>query len=303
MSQTIVNGFSVDVEDWFQVSDFEDSIPLANWDRYESRVVANTRRILALLREFDVRGTFFILTWNAVRHPELVAEIAADGHEIATHGHTHRLVYEQGRDLYKEDLERSLEILRAVPGVEVLGYRAPSFSITAKSMWALDIMLEAGLRYDSSVFPVQDALYGIPGAKRFPFLVHERDGRQLAEFPMTTTRLGQRNLPLGGGAYLRLLPYRYMQWGMRRVNDEGQPAVVYLHPWEIDPDHPRLPIRGKRGFSTHYWRLDAMEDKLRRLLADFSFAPIREVLESAGFLGEIGEIPLPAAPDQKIMNG
>jgi polysaccharide deacetylase family protein (PEP-CTERM system associated) len=302
MSEPIVNGFSVDVEDWFQVSDFEDRIPLESWDQYESRVVQNTRRILTLLREFNVRGTFFILTWNALRHPDLVAEIADAGHEIATHGHAHRLVYEQGRELYKEDLEQSLEILRAVPGVDVLGYRAPSFSVTAKSMWALDVMIEAGLRYDSSVFPVQDALYGIPDAQRFPFIVHERDGVQLAEFPMTTTRLGERNLPLGGGAYLRLLPYRYMQWGMRRVNEEGHSAVVYLHPWEIDPDQPRLPIRGKRGFSTHYWRLDAMEDKLRRLLGDFSFAPLRDVLETHGFLGETGKSALPAAANTHIMD-
>lgn len=303
MSERIVNAFSVDVEDWYQVSDFEDRIPLEDWSNYESRVVQNTRRLLDMLREVDVRGTFFILTWNALRHPDLVAEIAAEGHEIATHGHTHRLVYEQGRERFTEDLLRSLEILRAIPGVTVDGYRAPSFSVTAKSMWALDVMVEAGLRYDSSVFPVQDALYGIPGAQRFPFTVHERDGRALAEFPMTTTSLGSRNLPLGGGAYLRLLPYRYMQWGMRRVNAEGHPAVVYLHPWEIDPDQPRLPIRGKRGFSTHYWRLDAMEPKLRRLLRDFDFAPIRDVLETQGFLRESADPALPGTPDPHIMAG
>ena len=303
MSGRVLNAFSVDVEDWYQVSDFEDRIPLENWSDYESRVVQNTRRLLDMLREVDVRGTFFILTWNAVRHPDLVAEIAAEGHEIATHGHTHRLVYEQGRERFTEDLNRSLEILRAIPGVRVDGYRAPSFSVTAKSMWALDVMVEAGLRYDSSVFPVQDPLYGIPGAQRFPFTVHERDGHSLAEFPMTTTRVGSRNLPLGGGAYLRLLPYRYMHWGMQRVNAEGKPAVVYLHPWEIDPEQPRLPIRGKRGFSTHYWRLDAMEPKLRRLLRDFDFAPIRDVLKLQGFLADDANPALPRSPDAHIMAG
>jgi polysaccharide deacetylase family protein (PEP-CTERM system associated) len=161
--------------------------------------------------------------------------------------------------------------------------RAPSFSVTSRSMWALDVMLENGIEYDSSIFPVKDSLYGVPGAQRFPFVIHKSEGRELLEFPMTTTRVGSRNLPLGGGAYLRLLPYRYMRWGMRRVNAEQQPAIVYLHPWEVDPDQPRLRSRGKRGFSTHYVKLSAMEDKLRRLLSDFRFAPVRDVLRERGW--------------------
>ena len=280
----VLNAFSVDVEDWYQVSDFEAQVQFDEWDRYESRVVANTRRVLSLLDEFGVKGTFFILTWNAERHPELVEDIASRGHEVATHGYAHRLVYEQGRDLYRRDLERSQEILERITGRRARGYRAPSFSVTAKSMWALDVMLECGIEYDSSIFPVQDSLYGVPGALRFPFVIHSLGERQLVEFPMTTTRLGQRNLPLGGGAYLRVLPYSYMRWGMRRVNREGQSAIVYLHPWEIDPGHPRLRSRGKRGVSSHYINLHAMEDKLRRLLSDFRFAPVSEVLEQRGFL-------------------
>ena len=284
MNGAIVNAFSVDVEDWYQVSDFEDQIALEDWGRFESRVVPNTRRVLRLLDEFGVRGTFFILTWNAERHPSLVEEIAAAGHEVATHGYGHRLVYEQGKDLYRRDLERSQEILEGILGYRALGYRAPSFSVTSKSMWALDVMLETGIEYDSSIFPVQDSLYGIPGALRFPFVIHSRGDRELIEFPMTTARLGGRNLPLGGGAYLRILPYAYMRWGMRRVNREGHPAVVYLHPWELDPEQPRLKSRGKRGFSTHYVNLHSMEDKLRRLLSDFRFAPVREVLADQGWL-------------------
>lgn len=280
----VVNAFSVDVEDWFQVSDFEEQVRLEDWDRYESRVVANTRRVLRILGEFGVKGTFFILTWNAERHPNLIEEIAADGHEIATHGYAHRLVYEQGKDLYRRDLERSQEILRRIVGSHARGYRAPSFSVTAKSMWALDVMLESGIEYDSSIFPVRDSLYGVPGALRFPFVIHAQGQRRLIEFPMTTARVGKRNLPLGGGAYLRLLPYRYMRWGMRRVNREGQSAIVYLHPWEIDPGQPRLRSRGKRGVSTHYLNLHAMEDKLRRLLSDFRFAPVRDVLRERGLL-------------------
>lgn len=280
----ILNAFSVDVEDWYQVSDFEAQVRFDEWDRYESRVVANTRRVLSLLDEFGVKGTFFILTWNAERHPELVEDIASRGHEVATHGYAHRLVYEQGRDLYRQDLERSQQILERLTGKRARGYRAPSFSVTAKSMWALDVMLECGIEYDSSIFPVQDSLYGVPGALRFPFVIHSVGTRQLVEFPMTTTRLGKRNLPLGGGAYLRVLPYQYMRWGMRRVNKEGQSAVVYLHPWEIDPEHPRLRSRGKRGVSSHYINLRAMEDKLRRLLTDFRFAPVSEVLAQRGLL-------------------
>jgi polysaccharide deacetylase family protein (PEP-CTERM system associated) len=156
-------------------------------------------------------------------------------------------------------------------------------------MWALPTMLAAGLEYDSSVFPVQDALYGVPGAQRFPFVIHAENNRRLVEFPMTTARLGRRNLPLGGGAYLRLLPYSYMRWGMRQVNRAGEAAVVYLHPWEVDPGHPRIKTRGKRGFSTHYLNLDAMEGKLRRLLTDFRFAPVRDVLAERGFLAGTGE--------------
>ena len=285
----VTNAFSVDVEDWFQVSDFEEQVRPEDWDRLESRVVPNTRRILRLLAEFRVKGTFFILTWNAERHPSLVEEIAAEGHEIATHGHGHRLVYELGPDLYRRDLERSISILERITGRLPQGYRAPSFSVTARSMWALPTMLAAGLEYDSSVFPVQDALYGVPGAQRFPFVIHAENDRRLVEFPMTTARLGRRNLPLGGGASLRLLPYSYMRWGMRQVNRAGEAAVVYLHPWEVDPGHPRIKTRGKRGFSTHYLNLDAMEGKLRRLLTDFRFAPVRDVLAERGFLAGTAE--------------
>jgi len=283
-SQTVTNAFSVDVEDWFQVSDFEAQVSFSDWDRYESRVERNTRRVLSLLAEFKVKATFFILTWNAERFPGLVEEIAADGHEVATHGYSHRLVYEQGKDLYRRDLEKSQEILRRILGHPVRGYRAPSFSVTAQSMWALDVMLETGIEYDSSIFPVRDLLYGMPGALRFPFVIHSAGSRKLVEFPMTTTRLANRNLPLGGGAYLRLLPYQYMRWGMRRVNREGEVAVVYLHPWEIDPAQPRLKSRGKRGISTHYVNLGSMEGKLRRLLTDFRFAPVSQVLKDRGLL-------------------
>jgi polysaccharide deacetylase family protein (PEP-CTERM system associated) len=173
---------------------------------------------------------------------------------------------------------RSKKILEDTTGGAVLGYRAPSFSLTRASLWALDILLECGYRYDSSIFPISDRLYGIPNARRFPFVIRADGERTLTEFPMSTARAMNRNWPLGGGAYLRLLPARYMSWGIRRVNREGEPALVYVHPWELDPGQPRIRAAGKRGLSTHYINLNRTEAKLRRLLRDFSFAPARDVL-------------------------
>jgi len=279
---TPLNAFSVDVEDWYQVADFDAVIPFESWDGQESRVLASTERVLALLDEFGVKGTFFVLTWNAERHPEVVRRIGAGGHEIATHGYAHRIVYEQTPDQFRNDVERAKKTLEDITGTAVLGYRAPSFSFTQRSLWAPDVLLDLGFRYDSSVFPVRDALYGMPDAQRFPYVIRERDGRRLIEFPITTTPFLGRNLPLGGGGYLRVFPYAYMRWGMRRVNHrEGKPAMFYLHPWEVDPGQPRVKTAGKRGFSSHYVNLARTEHKLRRLLGDFRFAPIRDLLELA----------------------
>jgi polysaccharide deacetylase family protein (PEP-CTERM system associated) len=275
-----LNAFSVDVEDWYQVADFFAVLPFADWDRCESRVLRNTERVLELLEEAGgIKATFFVLTWNAERHPEVVRRIVAAGHEVASHGYAHRLIYEQSRVEFRDDVTRAKRVLEDLTGTPVLGYRAPSFSITARSLWALDVLLDAGYRYDSSVFPVKDALYGLPDAQRFPWVVRERDGRQLLEVPLTTTRLLGRNLPLGGGGYLRVFPYGYMRWGMQRVNQrDGQPAIVYLHPWELDPEQPRIATAGKRGFSTHYVNLHRTAERVRRLLRDFRFAPIRDVV-------------------------
>ncbi len=274
----MINAISIDVEDWYQVSDFESVVQFSRWDDFESRVVRNTRRILELLGRHSIHGTFFILTWNAERFPELVKEIDAAGHEIATHGYAHRLVYTQTPEEFRSDLQRSLNILQDLTGKPVLGYRAPSFSITKDSIWALDVLLELGLRYDSSIFPLRDKLYGIADSYRFPYVVRQQGSQDLIEFPMSTVRVRQTNLPLAGGAYFRLLPYAFFRWGMNKLNREGKSTVLYLHPWEIDPEQPRIAARGKRGYSSHYWNLRATENKLVRLLQDFSFAPMREVL-------------------------
>ena len=273
-----VNGFSVDVEDWYQVADFDAVVAFADWDRYESRVERNTDRILALLDEVGVKGTFFVLTWNAERHPEIVQRIAAAGHEIASHGYAHRLIYEQTPETFRDDITRAKATLEDITGTAVLGYRAPSTSVTPRSLWALDVLLDVGLRYDSSIFPIRDTLYGLPDADRFPHVIRRRDGRELLEFPLATTRLFGRNVPLAGGGWLRVFPYRYTRWAMRRVNREGHPAVAFVHPWEVDPEQPRMRTAGRRGFSTHYVGLRGTYGKLRRLFRDFRFAPLRDVL-------------------------
>jgi polysaccharide deacetylase family protein (PEP-CTERM system associated) len=274
-----LNAFTVDVEDWYQVSDFESVAAFDRWDTYPSRVVQNTDRVLGLLDEAGAKGTFFVLTWNAERHPDLVRRIAAAGHEIASHGYAHRLVYDQTPETFRQDILRSKKTLEDLSGAPVLGYRAPSCSITARSAWAHDVILESGFRYSSSVHPIRDSLGGSPDAPRFPFVVKERGGERLLEFPVTTVRYFGRNFPGAGGAYLRVFPYQYVAWAFRRVNKhERQPGVFYIHPWEIDPDQPRMRTAGKRGFSTHYLGLRGAEAKVRRMLQDFRFAPVRDVL-------------------------
>jgi polysaccharide deacetylase family protein (PEP-CTERM system associated) len=273
----ILHAFSVDVEDWYQVSDFEELVEFSAWRWYESRVIGNTERILGLLAEARVKATFFILAWNAERHPALPRMIAAAGHEIASHGYAHRLAYEVGADAFRADVERSKKLLEDLTGQEVVGYRAPSFSVTARSLWAIDVLLDLGFRYDSSILPVRDQLYGIPNAHRFPYPI-TREGQSLTEFPVSTVRLGPRTVPLGG-AYLRLFPYAATRWGIRRIEAEGRSAMLYVHPWELDPEQPRLRVRGKRGFSTHYLRLRSTEAKVRRMLAEFRLAPAAQVLE------------------------
>jgi len=278
MATGTVNAFSVDVEDWYQVADFDAVVGFADWDRYESRVARNTDRILALCDEVGVRGTFFVLTWNAERHPDIVRRIVAAGHEIASHGYAHRLIYEQTPETFRDDITRAKATLEDITGTAVLGYRAPSASVTPRSLWALDVLLDVGLRYDSSIFPIRDTLYGLPDADRFPHVIRRRDGRELLEFPLATTRLFGRNVPLACGGWLRVFPYRYTRWAMRRVNREGHPAVAFVHPWELDPEQPRMRTAGRRGFSTHYVGLRGTYGKLRRLFRDFRFAPLRDVL-------------------------
>jgi len=264
------HALTIDFEDWYQGLE----IPVGDWDRFESRIESSGRRVLQVLAESKTRATFFVLGYVAERHPALVKEIRAAGHEIGTHGYSHTLVYQQSPALFREELTRSVRCLEDQTGERVLGHRAPFFSVTKQSLWALDVIQELGLVYDSSIFPVKNYRYGIADAPRWP---HTLDGRPLREFPLTTLRVLGLNLPVAGGAYFRIYPYWFTRLALRSVAAPGRPLVFYLHPWEIDPDHPRLPLP-RRIAATHYFNLKATEGRLRRLLRDFSFAPMSEVL-------------------------
>jgi polysaccharide deacetylase family protein (PEP-CTERM system associated) len=290
----VLNAMSVDVEDYFQVSAFDAVVPRNAWERFESRVEANTDRLLRLFDECGVKATFFVLGWVADRHPALVSRIAAAGHEIASHGYGHRLIYEQSPDDFREDVRRAKAVLEDASGMKVLGYRAPSFSVTRRSLWALDVLLGEGYHYDASIFPVHHDRYGIPDAPRE---IHRivRDGGALLEVPPSTVRLLGANLPVAGGGYFRLLPFWWTRWGIDRVNRvERRPVVFYLHPWEVDPDQPRLRASALSRFR-HYRNLDETEPRLRALCRRFSFTTVAHVLESHG-LGDARAVALGATP-------
>ena len=272
----VLNAMTIDVEDYFQVSAFEDVVPRSSWASRESRVCRNTERLLALFDDAGVRATFFVLGWVAERFPRLVRQIADNGHEIASHGYAHQLVYSISPEQFREDLRRARGAIEAASGAPVLGYRAPSYSIVRKSMWALDVLLEEGYVFDSSIYPIHHDRYGIPDWDRHIHRI-ERAGGSIWELPGSTIRLGATNLPIGGGGYFRLLPYAWTQRGIRRLNAEGRPSIFYLHPWEIDPDQPRIPSSVLTGFR-HYANLASTERRLQRLLSDFRFGPVRDVL-------------------------
>jgi polysaccharide deacetylase family protein (PEP-CTERM system associated) len=273
----VVNAMTIDVEDYFHVSVFDGVVPRAQWEHLETRVCANTERLLALFEEHRVQATFFVLGWVAERLPHLVPRIAAGGHEIASHGYAHRLVYDQTPKTFRDDVRRSKHLLEDQGGAPVRGYRAPSYSVTPRSLWALDVLIEEGYSYDSSIFPIRHDRYGIPLSPRHPFVL-ERNGRTLVEAPASTTRVGPMNLPIGGGGYFRILPYAWTRWGIERVNRrEGRPTIFYLHPWEIDPDQPTLRTSALGRFR-HYRNLHDTEQRLRRLLRDFRFGPMLSVM-------------------------
>ena len=272
---SICNALTIDVEDYFHVSALAPYIARSEWDTRECRIERNIERILAMLEESGVRATFFTLGWVAERYPKLLRDIVANGHELASHGFAHQRASSQSPAAFFSDIQLAKIVLEDIAGVAVKGYRAPSFSIKHENEWAFECIERAGYRYSSSVYPIKHDHYGAPDAPRFAHDV--RDG--LVEVPLTTMRLFGRNWPAGGGGYFRLMPYCLSRWLLRRVNHrEGQPAIFYFHPWEIDAAQPRVPgIDAKTRFR-HYLNLDRMERRLRKLLFDFEWGRVDEIL-------------------------
>ena len=274
----MLSGLSVDIEDWFQVGAFETCIDRADWDRCESRVERNTQAVLDMFAQAGATGTFFTLGWVAERHPALIRRIVAEGHELASHGYDHKRVFRMEPAEFRADLARARDLLEQAGGVRVTGYRAPSFSIDRRTPWAHEALAEAGYAYSSSVAPIRHDHYGWPEAPRFAFLpVADSD---LVELPVTTARLGGKILPAGGGGFFRLLPYGVSRWALRQVTQaDARPAILYFHPWEIDPAQPRVRAAPLRSRMRHYTNLSTMAGKLRRLLDDFRWTRIDALVD------------------------
>jgi len=271
------NAMTVDVEEHFQVAAFERQVRRNDWERYPSRVASNTARVLDLFGEHRVHATFFVLGWVAERYPDLIRRMIRDGHELASHGYDHTRATELDRDAFREDVVRTKGILEDAAGTSVRGYRAPSYSIGSRNLWALDVLHEAGHTYSSSIYPIHHDLYGMPEAPRFAFRPR---ADSILELPVTTVELAGRNFPAGGGGYFRLLPYGAYCWALRRVNRcDRQPGIFYFHPWEVDPEQPRMAGASLRSRFRHYVNLDTMEARLRRLVSEFEWGRMDEVFD------------------------
>lgn len=297
------NALTVDVEDYFHASAFRATAPPEDWARLPSRVERNTRKVLELLADSNTRATFFILGWVAERYPSLVREIQSAGHELGCHSYAHPLLYKMTPAQFRDDTSHALAAIEQASGVPVRAYRAPSFSVTEHSLWALEILLELGFTVDSSIFPIRNYLYGIPTAPRQPFRIRFKGG-ELLEYPLPTLKFGGWAVPLTGGAYLRLMPWRVQIRGLRGMANRAAPVVLYFHPWELDPDQPRLAgAFGSRLY--HYAGLARAEDRLRSILRSFPFGTLSQMAQTATATYEIvlsrsskrrGPAFVPAAP-------
>ena len=271
----ITNAMTVDVEDYFQVSAFESCIPKADWDRLPCRVESNVDRILQLFADKRTKATFFTLGWVAERYPAMVRRIVDNGHELASHGWEHVRANTQDRAQFRADVVRTKALLEDLSGARVNGYRAASYSICHANLWALGELADAGYTYSSSIVPIRHDLYGIPDAPRFAF---DAAGGRLREIPITTIAVGGRNINCGGGGWFRLFPYAFSRWAIGTVNNgEQQPCIFYFHPWEVDPDQPRVPGASARARFRHYLNLGRMHGRLERLLDDFRWGRVDEV--------------------------
>ena len=272
MSHQPTNYLTIDVEDYFQVAAFEDIIQPESWDSMDFRAEKNTDCILTILDQYQVKATFFIVGWIAEKCPELVKKIATAGHEVGCHSYWHRKIYDLTPEEFREDTKRAKDILEEITGRKILGYRAPSYSITKKSLWALDILEELGFEYDSSIFPIYHDNYGIPDAPRFKYKLPNHD---MMEYPISTSLFMGRKIPVAGGGYFRLFPYWFTKMALKRINSmEKQPFIFYLHPWEVDPDQPRMQNAKRLSKFRHYNNLHKTVERFAMLLRDFDFGPI-----------------------------
>ena len=275
----VTHAMTIDVEDYYQVSAFGKVVSPSQWDQWPSRVVENTEKLLTLFNEKKISATFFILGWVAERHPELIRDIHSQGHEIASHGYSHQLIYNQDQTLFREETAKSKKILEDIIQIPVTGYRAASYSITRQSLWALDILGDLGFTWDSSIFPVHHDRYGIPSSPKEPYNITTNDGHNITEFPLTTAQVLKQSIPAAGGGYFRQYPYLLSRWLFNRASlNQTKPQMFYLHPWEIDPDQPRIPGAGWRSNFRHYTNLHRCQARLEQLLSDFSFSTVSNSL-------------------------
>lgn len=277
----IRNALTVDVEDYFQVSAFADNIEQHEWDEHPLRVENNTYKLLDLFDEYQVKATFFTLGWVAERKRDMVLEIARRGHEVACHGYSHQLIYNQTPEVFQQETVRAKSILEDIIQQPVLGYRAASYSITEKSLWALDILAESGFVYDSSIFPVRHDRYGMPDTPEHPYHLKTPAGHSIIEFPLSTAKILNYRLPVAGGGYFRLYPYWLSKAGLKQINRQQKPFIFYLHPWEVDPEQPRISASWFSRFR-HYNNLDKCEPRLRNLMSDFQFTTTWDVISDLG---------------------
>jgi polysaccharide deacetylase family protein (PEP-CTERM system associated) len=278
------NAFTVDVEDYFQVEGFANAIDRSSWEGFRTRVGASTSTLLDLLAQHKVHATFFVLGWVARKHPEIVRRIVAAGHEVASHGMSHRLIYTQSPAEFRRETHDAKALLEDLAQKPVVGYRAATYSITRRSLWALDILCEEGFRYDSSIFPMRHDRYGIPGAEPRPHVLTTPNGARLVEFPISVLSYHGAKVPVAGGGYFRLFPYRFTRWALRRLNEQRQEFVFYVHPWEVDPEQPRVNDASALSRFRHYLNLGRCAERLGRLLEDFEFDTMHSVLAQKNLL-------------------
>jgi polysaccharide deacetylase family protein (PEP-CTERM system associated) len=289
----VLNAFSIDLEEYFQVANFDHCVDRKTWSELPSRAEAQTHRLLDLCDRTRTRATFFVLGWVAERQPRLLREIAARGHEIACHGYGHELLYAIGPERFRADVRRARGVIEDAVGAAVEGYRAPSFSITDQSLWALEILAEEGFRFDSSIFPVRHHRYGIPDFPREPVRVALPSGNTIVEFPLTTLAWGPLRFPVAGGGYLRLLPFALLRWGIGRLVAAQRPTVLYVHNWEIDADQPRQEVSALVRWN-HYHNLERVEERLQTLLERTRYAALRDVIAALDAGARLATAPLGA---------